>query len=198
MAAPWDTNPGWSDSTPVAETGSGVVFGTPGDGKVPTWNAATGRLEWATPSGGSGAVDWITAEANPVSVTVPEGVLTTVTDWAVDAAGGSTVTLDVDGQTFHFAPGIYQYFVGANLGGGLITAANIGFTRLSGTQGSVDWDRGQDFFRANGETSEWGLLRCITACTFQVDVQNTVGGDASLDYVGLDLIRLGDLTPANA
>src|SRR4051794_35330044 len=45
---PGDTNTTATTQTPVVE-----VFGTPGDGKVPTWNATTQRFEWGSGSAAS-------------------------------------------------------------------------------------------------------------------------------------------------
>src|SRR4051794_26098540 len=45
---PGDTNTTATTQTPVVE-----VFGTPGDGKVPTWNATTQRFEWGSGSSAS-------------------------------------------------------------------------------------------------------------------------------------------------
>lgn len=147
-------------------------------------------------NGGSVAVEYLSAEASP-GTTVTEGSGADVTGWTIDESGGSSVTLGEDGLTFTVAPGAYHYFVGGSLGGGLVTDALLNVEKLTGTVISVDWGQQSNFFNADGSVSARGILRVRTEATYKISVQNTVGGDSTIDYVGLDLIRFGDLAPAN-
>ena len=61
-------NTGWVDATAATPSTPPIrntleVFGTPGEGKVPTWNATNNRLEWASPSSSSGMVELGSTEA---------------------------------------------------------------------------------------------------------------------------------------
>jgi hypothetical protein len=84
-------NPGDTNTTATAQTPVVEVFGTPGDGKVPTWNAAAGRFEWGSGSAASTTTENVNSQASVSgSYTLPD--VTADTIHRLTLTGNTTLT----------------------------------------------------------------------------------------------------------
>jgi hypothetical protein len=153
------------------------------------------------PGGTSGqSMDWLSATSSS-GQTLPA---IPVTGFTVQASGGSSITLNVDTQTFELAAGVYHVVMWPTIVSATATSTSA-FPRFTGTVSfpSSDLLTQGGGFNTGGTPSNLSIVSSEIvglpdggSMTISVTGIGLAGGD-TLSVIDISIVRLGGITPAN-